>query len=50
MASKIRTEINIRKIADELVQKKANDDTSLKEFSELVNKVEKIKKVIKPKK
>lgn len=50
MASKIRTEINILKIADDLVQKKANDDTSLKEFSELVTKVEKIKKVIKPKK
>lgn len=47
MASKIRTEINIRKIADELIEKKAKDETPFKTFCEFVNKVNKIKKVIK---
>ena len=46
--SKIRAEINVLKILDKVIEKQANDDTSLEEFSRLIERGETIKKVIKP--
>lgn len=43
---KVVIQIDLNNISDKLINKKAHDDTGLKEFTELVNKVEKIKKTI----